>query len=312
MSKFVTQRCLTFSFVIVFLLLTADVAAAQDAAPVQSDKNTPANVQTSRDSAPGSTGSDATSSADAQSNDAQSKTTAAVLPNAPSQTKSEQEKELEKKEQSYRVLGLVPRFGTTHVNATPLTSKEKFHLWATSSYDPVTLTLLAAGAGIGQAENQHAGYGQGAQGFAKRYGAAVADSTSAGFFSNYLYPVIFKQDPRYFRLGEGSFKKRFAHSLVEQVVAHQDHGGRMLHFSNILGAISSGGLSNIYYPKEDRGLALTAEGSGFALMYGEIGGLFNEFWPDVQNRLMKKKDKKPKNPLDEPTATGTVVPPREK
>jgi hypothetical protein len=215
------------------------------------------------------------------------------LPNAPSITKAGPPKETEKDEETHRVMGVIPWFRTTHVNAPPLSSGEKFHLFWTSAFDPVTFVLVGGQAGISQAENSFAGYGQGGEGYAKRYGAAFTDNVTSNFFATFLYPTLFKQDPRYFRLGEGSFKQRLGHSLVEQIVAHQDHGGRMFHFSNVLGALTSGGISNAYYPAADRGFGLTMSRAGIAMAYAEGEGFFDEFWPDIQKRLLKKKNKHP-------------------
>src|SRR5262249_14300354 len=132
------------------------------------------------------------------------------------------------------------------------------------------------------------GYGQGAAGYGKRYGAAFADTTSSGLFANFLYPVILKEDPRYFRLGEGSGGHRFFYSLSRVLVCRTDSGHASFNFSNVLGAFSSGGLSNAYYPDEDRGAALTVSRSAIALAYGGAGNLFNEFWPDIHRKLFEK------------------------
>jgi hypothetical protein len=229
-----------------------------------------------------------------------------TLPQAPSQSKSEQEKEAQKKEQSERTFGIVPRFGTTdRMDAPPLTTGEKFHLFAKTTFDPVTVIIAAAQAGVSQADNQFAGYGQGAEGYGKRFGAAFGDQLSAGFFSNFLYPTIFKQDPRYFRRGHGGFGRRFVYSLLQQVVCHTDGGGRAFNASSVLGAFTSGGLSNIYYPADDRGFKLTMGRSGLAIAYASAGGLFSEFWPDIQRKLSRKPedDKTPKGPAAaEPSA----------
>jgi hypothetical protein len=215
-----------------------------------------------------------------------------ATPSAPSRTKSAEELRKQKLEQSYRVMGVVPMFGTTsRHDATPLTSKEKFRVFARSAFDPVTFVVVGFQAGISQAENSFPEYGQGAEGFGKYYGAAFADNVDSGFFSNFFYPVLFKQDPRYFRLGEGSFKHRLAYSVVQEFVAHKDSGGRTFHFSNVLGALTSGSISNAYYPESDRGFGLTMSRSGIALLYGSVGGIFSEFWPDVQAKIFKHKDK---------------------
>lgn len=224
-------------------------------------------------------------------------------------TKSEEEKNEEKKEQSQRALNVLPMFGvTSRQNAPPLTSGEKFHLFAKSAFDPVTIGVVGVQAALSQAENEFPGYGQGAQGYGKRFGASLADEVSSGFWSNYFYPVVLKEDPRYFRLAEGGFKRRLFYSARQEFVCHTDNGGRSFNFSNVLGAFTTGGISNLYYPgntrirtipatattpaipvyENDRGLVLTLSRATIALGYGMMGSLFDEFWPDIQRKLGHK------------------------
>jgi hypothetical protein len=226
----------------------------------------------------------------------------AFLPQAPSaskqqqdaQSKAQQQKKIEEKEQSQRTLGIVPRFGTTNrMDAPPLSPGEKFHLFAKTAFDPVTVVIAAAQAGVSQADNQFKGYGQGAGGYGKRFGAAFADQVSTGFFSNFMYPTLFKQDPRYFRKGHGGFPRRFVYSLKQELICHTDNWGRAFNASNILGAFSSGALSNAYYPSDDRGFKLTMSRSGLAVAYATAGNLLNEFWPDISHKLHKSKPDSP-------------------
>jgi len=204
----------------------------------------------------------------------------------------ESNKEILKKEQSQRILGIVPQFSvTSRQNAPPLTSKQKFRLFVKTATDPFTFVAAGLQAGIGQATDSHGQYGQGAAGYGKRYGAALADSTTSNFFANFAYPVLFKADPRYFRLGEGTFKRRFFYSLEQEFVCRTDKGKRAFNFSNVLGAFTSGGISNAYYPPEDRGFGLTMQTSAISLIWGSLGGLIDEFWPDVDGRLFHKKSK---------------------
>jgi hypothetical protein len=148
-------------------------------------------------------------------------------------------------------------------------------------------------AGLSQAEDEFPGYGQGAQGYGKRFGATLADEVSSGFFSNFFYPTLLKEDPRYFRLGKGSFKHRMGYAIAQEFVCHTDSGGRSFCFENVLGAFSSGALSNVYYPSSDRGFGLTMSRSSIALGYGSLGGLVTEFWPDIHRKLFKKHDNPP-------------------
>jgi hypothetical protein len=199
------------------------------------------------------------------------------------------EAEIQKKEQSQRVLGVVPMFSVTNrQNAPPLTPGQKFHLFVRGAFDPFVYVAAGVQAGIGQATNQFEGYGQGASGFGKRYGAALADGVSSQFFSNFFYPVLLKQDPRYFRLGEGTLKHRTGYALAQEFVCHSDKGGRSFCWSNTLGAVSTGGLSNVYYPQGDRGFGLTMSRAGISLLWGVTGCLFDEFWPDIHDNWFHK------------------------
>lgn len=199
-----------------------------------------------------------------------------------------------REEEKQRALGVVPMFEMTSIhNAPPLTAREKWQLMLKGQLDPFTFASAGLTAGIGQATNSFAQYGQGAEGFAKRYGAALADNADSGFFTNFVYPVLFHEDPRYFRSGEGTTRNRIAYSLEQVVVAKNDSGGRTFNFANVLGVFTAGAISNTYYPSHDRGLGLTASRAAISLGYGSIGNLFLEFWPDIDQRLFHKKPPKP-------------------
>lgn len=207
---------------------------------------------------------------------------------------TEQEREIQKKEQSQRILGVVPQFGvTSRQNAPPLTSGQKFHLFVKSAFDPFQFGLAGLQAGISQANNSFPGYGQGAAGYGKRFGAAMTDQVSSNFFSNYAYPVLLKEDPRYFRLGEGTIKHRIWYAVVQEFVCRTDKGTRRFSYSNVLGAFTAGSLSNAYYPQSDRGFGLTMNRSGVALLYGAGGNLIDEFWFDINQKLFHKHKKNP-------------------
>lgn len=245
-----------------------------------------------------------------------SEPTPSPRPEAPISEKSEKEREIERKEQSQRALGVVPQFGvTSRQNAPPLIPREKFHLFVKSAFDPATIGIVGLQAGLSQAENEFPAYGQGAQGYGKRFGAALADEVDSGFWTNYVYPVLLKSDPRYFRLGEGSLPHRIGYSVAQEFICHTDKGGRAFNFSNVLGALTSGAISNLYYPgntrirtipatpispaipvyENDRGLALTMSRTAISLGYGTIGGLFDEFWPDIQRKLFQRHKSEAKN-----------------
>src|SRR5580658_442981 len=112
-----------------------------------------------------------------------------------------------KAEEHQRVLGVMATFNTTrNRDALPLTTKQKFQLFFKSETDPWPFGLAAFVAGLGMAEDTYPEWGQGAQGYAKRYGAAYSDAFIGNFFGNAVLTSLLKEDPRYFQKGTGSAK----------------------------------------------------------------------------------------------------------
>jgi Carboxypeptidase regulatory-like domain len=174
-----------------------------------------------------------------------------------------------KVEEHQRVLGVVPNFYVTYLpNAAPLNSKQKFQLAWRSLIDPWTFGVTAGVAGIQQADDQFNGYGQGAQGYAKRYGAAFSDQITGTFIAGAILPSVFKQDPRYFFKGRGTVRFRIWYAMANAVICKGDNGHWEPNYSNVFGNLAAGGISNLYYPKGDRnGVGLT-----FANMLVGLGG----------------------------------------
>jgi hypothetical protein len=165
-----------------------------------------------------------------------------------------------KEQEKQRVLGIVPNFYVSYVpNAVPLTSRQKFELAWKTTVDPVTFGMIGVIAGVQQAQNEFSGYGQGAQGYGKRYGAAYVDFVTGTFIGSAILPSLLKQDPRYFYKGSGSRRSRILYAIANSVICKGDDGHWQANYSNILGSLASGGISNLYYPAKDRGAGLMFE-----------------------------------------------------
>ena len=204
---------------------------------------------------------------------------------APPSTSDQAEQQLRQQERQ-RILSVIPNFNTSYIqNAAPLSPRQKFRLAFRGGIDPFEFVAAGAIAGWGQAENDNAGYGQGAQGYAKRYGAAYADSADGILWGNAIFPVLFHEDPRYFRQGAGSFSSRFRHAVLTTVWTKNDNGTFGPNYSNVLGNIVAGGISNSYYPSGDRGVGLTFEGDATVTAEGALGAIGVEFWPDISHKL---------------------------
>jgi hypothetical protein len=137
---------------------------------------------------------------------------------------------------------------------------------------------VGAIAGGDQATDRFSGYGQGAEGYAKRYGAAYADYITGTFIGGAILPSLFKQDPRYYYKGVGSTRSRFLYAVANAVICKGDNGHWQANYSNILGSLASGGISNLYYPASDRnGAALTFENALIGVGASAVVNVLQEF-----------------------------------
>jgi hypothetical protein len=194
-------------------------------------------------------------------------------------TREEIAQEELKQEETQRVLGVIPNFYVTYLpDAPPLTRKQKLSLAWKSSIDPVTLLAVGVFAGIEQATNTFSGYGQGAQGYAKRYGAGFADSFNGTMIGGAILPAWWKQDPRYFYKGTGTARSRALYAIASAVICKGDNGHWQANYSAIVGGLAAGGISNLYYPASSRdGVQLTFENALIGTGESAVQNLFQEF-----------------------------------
>ena len=189
-----------------------------------------------------------------------------------------------------RLFWIIPTF-TVSDSKTPtaLSSREKFRMFFNNNTDPFTISYIAFTAGVAQANNDLAGYGQGAAGYAKRFGAGMADESASGFFRTFLFPSLLHQDPRYFRKGSGPWRLRFAHALIRPVVTNTDSQRKAFNWSGLLGGLAASALANAYYPEEERGVGKTFSRVEMGIPFSVIDHLVDEFGPDLQRKLTHKR-----------------------
>jgi hypothetical protein len=192
----------------------------------------------------------------------------------PEQVATEQIKAQEKQ----RVLGVFPNFYTSYIwKAAPMTSKQKFKLAIRATTDPITFLTVAGVAGGEQISNTFPGYGGGAEGYAKRFGSRYADAFSSRLIGSAILPSLLHQDPRYFYRGTGSIPSRVLYAMSSAVITRGDKGQRQPNYSRLLGNLAAGGISNLYRPDEDRGVALTFESTLISAGVDAVGNVVREF-----------------------------------
>ncbi len=200
---------------------------------------------------------------------------AAVEVRASGQQIAEAQVELEEHQ---RVLGIFPNFYAAYTPDTePLSGRQKFSLAEHFAGDPVAFAMAGVVASSEQRANAFSGYGRGASGYLKRFGAAYTDGLTSTLLGQALLPTLLHQDPRFFVKETGSTASRALYAVASTVICKGDSRRWQLNYSNILGNFASAGISNAYYPAGQRGASLVISNALTATALGAVGGLFQEF-----------------------------------
>jgi hypothetical protein len=190
-----------------------------------------------------------------------------------------------------RLFFTLPNFLTVE-NASqipPLTAKQKFKVVTRSSFDYVQYPWYGFLAGVSQAENSEPGYGQGAEGYGKRYGSAWADGLIENYWTSAILPSILRQDPRFYQSGRGGFWRRTGYAMSRIVITRSDSGHNQFNASEVFGSALAAGISTYsYHPHEDKTLRNTGSVWGTQLGYDTLTLVVKEFWPDIRRKLRKK------------------------
>ncbi len=182
-------------------------------------------------------------------------------------------------EEKQRVLGVFPNYYVSYdPDPEPLTSRQKFQLAWKMSIDPITWALNGVIAGAEQATNTFPEYGQGMQGYGKRFGAVAADTFTSNMIGGAILPSLFRQDPRYIYKGTGSVPSRTWYAIENTVICRGDNRRWQPNYSGILGGLASGAISNLYYPETSRSdLNVTFTNALIGIGAGALQNLAQEF-----------------------------------
>jgi len=189
-----------------------------------------------------------------------------------------------------RVLGFIPSFNTTYdSNVVSMTPKQKFKLAFSQATDPFQFLLAGIAGGLSEAEGSDYGYGGGPGGYFKRVGADYADSFDGAMIGNAILPSLLHQDPRYFRRGYGTAKKRIFYALSTSFIAKHDNTGKWQpNYSNLGGNLVAGAISTLYVPEDEKTAGNVFEGFALVTVEGAGGAVLQEFWPDISRRFFHK------------------------
>jgi len=188
-----------------------------------------------------------------------------------------------------RAFGVIPNYRTADASqiGTVLTNRQKLSIAAKDSFDYPLIAFSAALAGIGQWTNQNPSFGQGMKGYGHRWITAYADQAIGNMFTEGFYPVLFHEDPRYFRREKGSTWSRLGYALSRTFVTYKDAGGTGVNYSELLGSATVVAIANSYYP-DSRTVGGNASRLGQQLGTDAASFVLKEFWPDIRRKVFHK------------------------
>jgi hypothetical protein len=166
-----------------------------------------------------------------------------------------------------------------------LSTKQKFELFADESVAPSRFLSSAAGAGIGQAQNSLAGYGQGAGGYGKRFASSMATAASTNFFGTFVIASVSHRDPRYFVTLHPGVRYRIGYALSRIVISRTDDGRNAANWPGILGPLLAESLANSYLPVKEQTAGLTFQRYGIRIGLNTASNALRQYWPTIFRRL---------------------------
>jgi hypothetical protein len=160
-----------------------------------------------------------------------------------------------------------------------LSAGQKFELFVDNSVSVNSVTWAALGSAVGQAYNSPTGFGQGWNGYGKRFGSDMGRQASSEFFGTFLLASALHEDPRFYAEINPPFFHAVKYSLQRVFVMRSDDGREVVAWSRLAGPLMAEGLANVYWPERNRSVGDTLFRYGLDLASRAGGNTLREYWP---------------------------------
>jgi hypothetical protein len=167
----------------------------------------------------------------------------------------------------------------------PLDPRKKLELAVDETIAPSRFLGSLFTSGISQARDALPGYGQGWNGYGKRFGSSVASNASNHMFGTFLLPSMLHEDPRYFVKAFGGPKSRILYAIERVVITRTDTGRSTFNWSGVLGGLMAEGLANSYLPDAERTTGTTFSRFGVRIGFSALDNVVKEYWPTIFKSL---------------------------
>lgn len=202
-----------------------------------------------------------------------------------------EQQQTEGPQQTRRILGVMPNFSAVSADSTPppQSAKEKFAIAARNSFDYSSILLAAIQSGVSMETNSYPEFEQGAAGYGRYFYHTLLDTADENFMVSGLWPVIFRQDNRFYTRGHGSFGRRAFYAATRVLVTRNDAGANVFNASEIIGAGAASGLSTVYYPDQYQTWTKVGQRWLTSCLIDSANLTFKEFWPDINQKFFHTK-----------------------
>ncbi|HEY1494978.1 MAG TPA: hypothetical protein VGF49_10570 [Candidatus Solibacter sp.] len=169
---------------------------------------------------------------------------------------------------------------------TPLTAGQRWHDYWMQTAGPGAVLSEAVSAGFGQWKNSPPEWGQGGNGYGKRFSNNLAYNAVRNTLEHGTAALV-HEDIRYFASGKQTVARRFVYALASPVTARRRSGARSISISGITGIVGVSLISRAWSPPSWQGGGNVAVSA--ALTYAGTAGvnLAREFVPGIVRHFRK-------------------------
>jgi hypothetical protein len=181
-----------------------------------------------------------------------------------------------------------PPRGVSKSNMTPspMTNREKFHYYVETTYGPTSLLRSAFSASISQARDSQPEWGQGMEGYGKRFASKFGNHAIKRTIQHSLV-TLWHEDPRYYRSERTGFWPRTGYAITRTFVIRTDAGREKFNDSRVIATVTASLISRSWHPEDDRTWRSGIESAGKSLAIDVGMNVLKEFWPEIRSLLRR-------------------------
>lgn len=176
-----------------------------------------------------------------------------------------------------------PKLNAAPLVYIPLTQSERARRYAKSLFSVEAIGRSVVGAGLDQWTNTPREWGQGADGYARRFASSFGENVTRETIIYGLSSAL-DEDNRYFRSERTGFGSRSMYAVESTFLARRSDGTRKVSYSRIIGLVATAFITRTWQPPSERGPGHAAASMGTEVG-SEIGfNIAREFLPTLLHR----------------------------